>query len=166
MSKRIVTITCNSINILTNAVNQIIDYLDNNDMKSDIISFDHGENDKYFACISYNGGGAKNIFSNSVYDLEYSDIRETKMVDYDDFVDPEYGVDDYGELDELIEKENKRLSGKNDNGQSINKLARNLVSSTGNAIDLTEEIMGKKGSKKFSGKPNMNPRRPGMKWDV
>lgn len=173
MSKRVLTLTCKSIVILTNAINQTTNYLSQYSIDTDNIAFGMGENGKYFACLTYECSELDNYFRHSVYELDYSDIKESKISNYDDFIDPEYGEEDIGILEEEMDRENKEREGKNEAGRVINPLAKELLTSTGNSIDLTENLMNKYGGKGLNqktnispGRPNMNPRRPGMKWDI
>ncbi len=78
------------------------------------------------------------------------------------------------EVEDLINGlENRDMEGRNETGKVINPLAKELIAPAGDSIDLTEDLMNKKGGKGLyeksnmsPGKPNMNPRRPGMKWDI
>lgn len=173
MSKRVLTLTCKSIVILTNAINQTTNYLSQYSIDTDNITFGMGENGKYFACLTYECSELDNYFRHSVYELDYSDIRESKPSDYRDFADPEDSEEDLTTLKEKIDRENRDMEGRNEIGKIINSLAKELITPTGNSIDLTEDLMNKYGGKGLNqktnmspGRPNMNPRRPGMKWDI
>lgn len=173
MSKKMVTITCKSIVLLTNAVNETVRYLEQYGLNTNIVALEQDDKGKYFACIVYECGELEKYFRYSVYELDYSDIRESKLNNYDDFIDPEFGEEDSGILKEELDRENKEKLGKNEAGRVINPLAKELLTTTGNSIDLTEDLMNKKGgnglyekSNMSPGKPNMNTRRPGMKWDI
>lgn len=173
MSKKMVTITCKSIVLLTNAINETVRYLEQYGLNTNIVALEQDDKGKYFACIVYECGELEKYFRYSVYELDYSDIRGSRIDDYDDFIDPEYGEEDSGILKEEMDRENKERLGKNEAGRVINPLAKELLTTTGNSIDLTEDLMNKKGGKGLyeksnmsPGKPNINPRRPGMKWDI
>lgn len=173
MSKKMVTITCKSIVLLTNAINETVRYLEQYGLNTNIVALEQDDKGKYFACIVYECGELEKYFRYSVYELDYSDIRGSRIDDYDDFIDPEYGEEDSGILKEEMDRENKERLGKNEAGRVINPLAKELLTTTGNSIDLTEDLMNKKGgnglyekSNMSPGKPNMNLRRPGMKWGI
>ena len=169
MSKRILTITCKSIIILTNAVNKTTSYLNQYGIDTDNIIIGFGENNKYFACLTYECNELERYFRYSVYELDYSDIKEARINNYDDFIDPEYGEEDIEVLEEEMDRENRERAGKNEAGRVINPLAKELVAPTGDAIDLTEGIMNGMGGNSPYDQLNMSPgrpRRPDMKWDV
>lgn len=136
---------------------------------TDNITIGFGENNKYFACLTYECSELERYFRYSVYELDYSDIKEARINNYDDFIDPEYGEEDIGVLEEEMDRENRERAGKNEAGRVINPLAKELLTSIGDAIDLTEGIMNGMGGNSPYDQLNMNPgrpRRPDMKWDI
>lgn len=170
MSKKMVTLIGTSLSLLTNAVNETVRYLEQYGLDTNIVAVDKDEDDNYFACIVYKCNELDKFFKYSVYELYYSDIMESEPSDYEDFIDPKFGEEDSGILKEEMNRENRERVSKNEAGKVINSLA----TSTGDSIDLTEDLMNKKGGKwgyikksnMSPGKPNMNPRRPGMKWYI
>lgn len=173
MSKKMVTLIGKSLILLTNAVNETVSYLEQYGLDTNVVAVEKDKDDSYFACIVYECNELDRYLRYSVYELDYSDIRESKPSDYRDFADPEYSEEDCAVLKEKIDRENMEMQGRNEVGKIINPLAKELIAPTGDSIDLTEDLMNKKGGKGLyeksnmnPGKPNMNPRRPGMKWDV
>ena len=173
MSKKMVTLIGKSLILLTNAVNETVSYLEQYGLDTNVVAVEKDKDDSYFACIVYECNELDRYLRYSVYELDYSDIRESKPSDYRDFADPEYSEEDCAVLKEKIDRENMEMQGRNEVGKIINPLAKELIAPTGDSIDLTEDLMNKKGGKGLyeksnmsPGRPNMNPRRPGMKWDV
>ena len=173
MSKKMVTLIGKSLILLTNAVNETVSYLEQYGLDTNVVAVEKDKDDSYFACIVYECNELDRYLRYSVYELDYSDIRESKPSDYRDFADPEYSEEDCAVLKEKIDRENMEMQGRNEVGKIINPLAKELIAPTGDSIDLTEDLMNKKGGKGLyeksnmnPGKPNMNPRSPGMKWDV
>lgn len=169
MSKKMITLTCKSIIILTNAVNQTIRYLNQYNKNTNVVAVEQDGNGKYFACLVYECGELEKYFKYSVYELDYSDIRESKPSNYEDFIDPEYGEEDSAIIKEKIDRANREMKGRNEIGKVINALAKELVAPTGDAIDLTEGIMNGMGGNNPYDQLYMSPgrpRRPDMKWDI
>ena len=173
MSKKMVTLIGKSIILLTNAVNETVRYLEQYGLDTNVVAVEQDDKGKYFACIVYECNELDRYLRYSVYELDYSDIRESKPSNYKDFVDPEYSEEDAAVLKEKIDRENRDMEGRNETGKVINSLAKELIAPTGDSIDLAEDLMNKNGGtglyKKPNinpGRPNMSPRRPGMKWDI
>lgn len=173
MSKKMVTLIGKSLILLTNAVNETVIYLEQYGLDTNVVAVEQDKDGNYFACIVYECNELDKYFRYSVYELDYSDIRESKPSDYRDFADPEDSEEDLTTLKEKIDRENRDMEGRNEIGKIINSLAKELIAPTGDSIDLTEDLMNKYGGKGLNQKtnispdrPNMNPRRPGMKWDI
>lgn len=173
MSKKMVTLIGKSLILLTNAVNETVSYLEQYGLDTNVVAVEKDKDGNYFACIVYECNELDKYFRYSVYELDYSDIRESKPSDYRDFADPEDSEEDLTTLKEKIDRENRDMEGRNEIGKIINSLAKELIAPTGDSIDLTEDLMNKYGGKGLNqktnispGRPNMNPRRPGMKWDI
>lgn len=173
MSKKMVTLIGKSLILLTNAVNETVIYLEQYGLDTNVVAVEQDKDGNYFACIVYECNELDKYFRYSVYELDYSDIRESKPSDYRDFADPEDSEEDLTTLKEKIYRENRDMEGRNEIGKIINSLAKELIAPTGDSIDLTEDLMNKYGGKGLNqktnispGRPNMNPRGPGMKWDV